>query len=99
MKDNKEGSRSLNVLIASKNGYVARSDLERAQFQTQVRFMNEFDPEREYKITDVFIGSISYLGHMTEEEFHKDFISSEAPPTEQEPTNEISSEEEPKNES
>ena len=69
VRDKLERQRHLNVMIVSDTPYVTRQHLNQAQQQSQMRFMKEFDPKREAKIVDVFIGGISNLGQMTEQEF------------------------------
>lgn len=72
-RDKLERQKPLNVLITSDTATVNRSQLGRAQQQAQVRFFTEFDTERKSQVTDVFVQSVSYLGEMTEQEFHGEF--------------------------
>lgn len=72
-KEGLERQRHFNVLIPSEEQIVTRPQLGRAQQQAQVRFFTEFDTERKSEVTDVFIQSISYLGHMDEKTFHGEF--------------------------
>lgn len=72
-KDKLERNKPLNILVTSDEQFVTRSQLGRAQQQAQVRFFTEFDTERKSQVTDVFVQSVSYLGEMTEQEFHGEF--------------------------
>ena len=72
-KDKLERSRNFNTLITSNTKAVNRAQLGRAQQQAQVRYFTEFDSEQKSNVVDVFIQGISYLGEMTEAEFHGDF--------------------------
>lgn len=72
-RDKLERQKPLNVLIPSDTATVNRSQLGRAQQQAQVRFFTEFDRERKSEVVDVFVQSVSYLGEMTEKEFHAEF--------------------------
>jgi hypothetical protein len=67
-------NRSLNTLVTTKNPFLTRSDMGKAQQAIQVRLMRETFPENEIpadlKIHDVFIASASSLGAMTPEEFN-----------------------------
>lgn len=72
-KDKLERSRNFNILLSSDKRIVTRAQLGRAQQQAQVRFFTEFDSDRKSEIMDVYIQSVSYLGEMTEAEFHEDF--------------------------
>ena len=72
-RDNLERQKPLNILITSDTATVNRSQLGRAQQQAQVRFFTEFDRERKSEVVDVFVQSVSYLGEMTEKEFHAEF--------------------------
>lgn len=74
-KDKLERQKPLNILIPSATATVNRSQLGRAQQQAQVRFFTEFDRERKSEVVDVFVQSVSYLGEMTEKEFHAEFYS------------------------
>lgn len=79
VRDKVERGRDLNVLIAGQKGFISRADLDRVQMQAQARFFNEFDQKRETKVVDVYIASVSYLGFMTEEQFHEGFDQTDAP--------------------
>lgn len=84
-KDKLERNKPLNILVTSDEQFVTRTQLGRAQQQAQVRFFTEFDTERKSQVTDVFVQSVSYLGEMTEQEFHGEFYvdpNAEAPATE-----------------
>ena len=72
-RDKLERQKPLNVLIPSDTATVNRGQLGRAQQQAQVRFFTEFDRERKSEVVDVFVQSVSYLGEMTEKEFHAEF--------------------------
>ena len=72
-KDKLERTKPLNILITSDEQVVTRPQLGRAQQQAQVRFISEFDTEGKCQINDVFMQSISYLGHMDEKTFHGEF--------------------------
>ena len=72
-KDKLERTKPLNILITSDEQIVTRPQLGRAQQQAQVRFISEFDPEGKCQITDVFMQSVSYLGHMDGKTFHGEF--------------------------
>ena len=72
-KDKLERSRNFNILIMSDTKTVNRAQLGRAQQQAQVRYFTEFDSEQKSNVVDVFIQGVSYLGEMTEAEFHGDF--------------------------
>lgn len=79
-RDKLERQKPLNVLISSNTATVNRSLLGRAQQQAQVRFFTEFDREQKSEVVDVFVQSVSYLGEMTEKEFHAEFyIDPDAP--------------------
>lgn len=84
-RDKLERQKPLNVLIPSDTATVNRSQLGRAQQQAQVRFFTEFDRERKSEVVDVFIQSVSYLGEMTEKEFHAEFYIDPNAPQQAEP--------------
>lgn len=84
-RDKLERQKPLNVLIPSDTATVNRSQLGRAQQQAQVRFFTEFDRERKSEVVDVFVQSVSYLGEMTEQEFHAEFYVDPNAPAEPEP--------------
>ena len=81
-KDKLERSRNFNILITSNTKTVNRAQLGRAQQQSQVRYFTEFDSEQKSNVVDVFIQGVSYLGEMTEAEFHGDFDYPGKPETE-----------------
>lgn len=83
-RDKLERQKPLNVLIPSDTATVNRSQLGRAQQQAQVRFFTEFDRERKSEVVDVFVQSVSYLGEMTEKEFHAEFYVDPNAPAEAE---------------
>ncbi len=72
-RENLERHKMLNLLMTSDTQTINRSQLGRAQQQAQVRFFTEFDKERKSNVVDVFMQSVSYLGEMTEKEFHAEF--------------------------
>ena len=72
-KDKLERSRNFNILIMSDTKTVNRAQLGRAQQQAQVRYFTEFDSEQKSNVVDVFIQGVSYLGEMSEAEFHGEF--------------------------
>ena len=72
-KDKLERSRNFNILITSNTKTVNRAQLGRAQQQAQVRYFTEFDSEQKSNVVDVFIQGVSYLGEMSEAEFHGEF--------------------------
>ena len=72
-KDKLERSRNFNILIMSDTKTVNRAQLGRAQQQSQVRYFTEFDSEQKSNVVDVFIQGVSYLGEMSEAEFHGEF--------------------------
>ena len=72
-KDKLERSRNFNILIMSDTKTVNRAQLGRAQQQSQVRYFTEFDSEQKSNVVDVFIQDVSYLGEMSEAEFHGEF--------------------------
>ena len=79
-RESLERQKPLNVLMTSDTQTINRSQLGRAQQQAQVRFFTEFDKERKANVVDVFMQSVSYLGEMTEKEFHAEFyIDPDAP--------------------
>ena len=84
-RDKLERQKPLNVLIPSDTATVNRSQLGRAQQQAQVRFFTEFDRERKSEVVDVFVQSVSYLGEMTEKEFHAEFYVDPNAPVQAEP--------------
>ena len=87
-RDKLERQKPLNVLIPSDTATVNRSQLGRAQQQAQVRFFTEFDRERKSEVVDVFVQSVSYLGEMTEKEFHAEFYIDPNAPGAVEPASE-----------
>ena len=84
-RDKLERQKPLNILIPSDTATVNRSQLGRAQQQAQVRFFTEFDRERKSEVVDVFVQSVSYLGEMTEKEFHAEFYVDPDAPVQAEP--------------
>lgn len=72
-RDKLERSKPMNFLLASKTQTVTRRQLAQAQHALQVKFLSEIAPDGKSQITDVFTQSISYLGEMTEAEFHGEF--------------------------
>ena len=84
-RDKLERQKPLNVLIPSDTASVNRSQLGRAQQQAQVRFFTEFDRERKSEVVDVFVQSVSYLGEMTDKEFHAEFYIDPNAPEQAEP--------------
>lgn len=87
-RDKLERQKPLNILITSETQTVNRSQLGRAQQQAQVRFFTEFDRERKTEVVDVFVQSVSYLGEMTEKEFHAEFYVDPDAPAQAEPEGE-----------
>lgn len=84
-RDKLERQKPLNVLIPSDTATVNRGQLGRAQQQAQVRFFTEFDRERKSEVVDVFVQSVSYLGEMTDKEFHAEFYIDPDAPVQAEP--------------
>lgn len=84
-RDKLERQKPLNVLIPSDTATVNRGQLGRAQQQAQVRFFTEFDRERKSEVVDVFVQSVSYLGEMTDKEFHAEFYIDPNAPEQAEP--------------
>ena len=84
-RDKLERQKPLNVLITSDTQTVNRSQLGRAQQQAYVRFFTEFDREQKSEVVDVFVQSVSYLGEMTEQEFHAEFYVDPNAPAEPAP--------------
>lgn len=85
-RESLERQKPLNVLLTSNTQTINRSQLGRAQQQAQVRFFTEFDKERKANVVDVFMQSVSYLGEMTDKEFHAEFyVDPNAPTVEPEP--------------
>ena len=88
-RDKLERQKPLNVLIPSDTATVNRSQLGRAQQQAQVRFFTEFDRECKSEVVDVFVQSVSYLGEMTEKEFHAEFYIDPDAPENDEPVEDV----------
>lgn len=61
-------STNVNVLISNKDFRITKSMIERIQVQAQVQLANSLG-EKMPEVQHVYIQSIGYLGHMTEEEF------------------------------
>ena len=89
-RESLERQKPLNVLMTSDTQTINRSQLGRAQQQAQVRFFTEFDKERKANVVDVFMQSVSYLGEMTEKEFHAEFYIDPNAPKPVEPVPETS---------
>lgn len=74
--------RNLNCIIRTDRQSFAHANMGKAQQLLQMRLLNEkFPPEgpgEGFKITDVFLMSISYLGQMTVEEFQEGFAEMSA---------------------
>jgi hypothetical protein len=61
----------LNTLLQNENINIIMKDVGQTQQAMQVRFFREvMAPNPDVIIKDVFIQAISYLGHMTQEEFN-----------------------------
>lgn len=72
-KDGEEvqiGAQRINVVLASDDGQVPGRQLDRAQQQAQIKFL-ELAQDPTLQVFDVFIIGISFLGQMTQEEFFK----------------------------
>lgn len=72
-KDKLERTKPLNVLMPVNNNLFGRTELAIAQRQVHIRFIKEYDPEGKAEVLDIYNQSISYLGEMTEAEFHGEF--------------------------
>lgn len=75
----KERRQFLNTVVPSEHPYVNTMDLARVQQQTQIRFQQTFDPQKKFKLLDLYVQSISYMGHMSDMEFDGGFSSLTAP--------------------
>lgn len=71
------GSRNVNALIITDNHRVARKDIGQAQQGAQVTFFRGLQANglgeealKGFKVRDVFMQAISYLGRMSHAEFH-----------------------------
>jgi len=64
-----ERRKFLNTINASLHPFVSAFDLARIQQETQVRFHKEFDKTKKYKLIDLYVQSISYMGLMTPDQF------------------------------
>ena len=71
----REKRQFMNSVSPSEQPYVNSMDLARVQQQTQVRFQQVFDPQKKAKLLDLYVQSISYMGHMTNAEFDGGFSS------------------------
>jgi hypothetical protein len=69
----KERRQFLNTISPSEESYVNTMQLARVQQETQVRFQTVFDPTKKCQLLDLYVQSISYLGHMTRDEFDGGF--------------------------
>lgn len=69
-KKDKQFSMKLDCMIMSALPYVNRTQIARAQQALQVRMYDQdkVNPSQ-IVVTDVFVYAISYLGHMSKEEF------------------------------
>lgn len=79
METGKERRQFLNTVNPSEHPYVNTMDLARVQQQTQVRFQQTFDPHKKFKLLDLYVQSISYMGHMTDMEFDGGFAALTTP--------------------
>lgn len=62
---------NLNTLLQNEDQRVIMKDIGQTQQAMQVRFFREvMAPSPDVIVKDVFIQAVSYLGHMTEEEFN-----------------------------
>lgn len=61
-------STNVNVLISNKDFRITKAMVERIQVQAQIQLANSLG-EKMPEVQHVYIQSIGYLGHMTEEEF------------------------------
>lgn len=62
---------NLNTLLQNENQFVIMKDIGQTQQAMQVRFFREvMAPSPDVILKDVFIQAVSYLGHMTKEEFN-----------------------------
>lgn len=73
MEGTKERRQFLNAINSSIHPYVSTMDLARAQREVQVRFQKTFDPAKRCVLKDLYVQSVSYLGHMTFDEFDSGF--------------------------
>lgn len=66
------GSVTLNAVVSNSTPTMAVRQIGRAQQSLQMNFWQKVDPSEaaKTKVLDVVILSVSYLGEMTEEEFH-----------------------------
>ena len=62
-----------NTLLTTAEGHVTRKDLAKAQETLSYRFLTETEQVKGREITDVYIQGISFLGLMTQEQFHAGF--------------------------
>jgi hypothetical protein len=79
-QDNQMGAIELNVLLSCKEQAVPARQLGRAQQSLQIKMFERFE-DPNLKIIDVFVYAISYLGHMTEEEFSRPAEAVAPPPS------------------
>lgn len=62
--------RRLNSIVATHLGYVSETVLQQAQQSLQMNLLQEINGQVEIDVAAVTILSMSYLGFMTEAEFH-----------------------------
>lgn len=74
-QDGREKRKFLNSVSPGTDSFVTAMDIARVQHQVQVRFRKEFDPKATFKIADVYIQAISYLGQMTDAQFDAGFTA------------------------
>lgn len=67
--------RALNVLVRTDDPFFSRENLAQAQNEMMRRFLSETDPDKDEKIVDCFMISISHLGLQTQEQFEGIFSS------------------------
>ena len=89
----KERRQFLNTVNPSDHAYVNSMDLARVQQNTQFRFQSVFDKQKKFKLLDLYVQSISYMGHMTDEEFDGGFSALTAPKAPEPPAQEPGEEE------
>jgi hypothetical protein len=93
-EDNKVSELEFNVVLAIPVKEIGIKDIGTIQQQAQMLFFKKLE-STDYTVVDVFIQAISYLGHMTQEQFThrpepskeltkavKDALATKAPKTE-----------------
>lgn len=77
-KDGEQKETNMNALILTQRKAFTKQDIGKAQQALQLRFYKEVPQDPDTEVIDVFMVSVSYLGLMSQKDFHDGFSASSA---------------------